>query len=110
VAKEGNTELIKLLQTVEDTASRAQITAERSLVLKLEGGCRVPIGAVAQSEGNQLTLSGSVYSLEGRSKISAKATGTLAQAELLGAKVGEELIALGAQEFEREWREKYGAW
>jgi porphobilinogen deaminase len=37
VAKEGNTELIKLLQTVEDTASRAQITAERSLVLKLEG-------------------------------------------------------------------------
>jgi hydroxymethylbilane synthase len=110
VAREGNTEVIELLQTVEDPASRAQITAERSLVLTLEGGCRVPIGAVAQSEGNRLTLSGSVYSLEGRNKISAQAKGTLAQAEALGAKVGKELIALGAQEFEKEWREQYGVW
>lgn len=110
VAKEGNSEVIKLLQSVEDKASRAQITAERSLVLKLEGGCRVPIGAVAHVEDNKLVLNGSVYSLEGRRKIGAQACGTLAQAEQLGAKVGEELIALGAEDFEKEWREKYGVW
>jgi hydroxymethylbilane synthase len=44
VAKEDNDQIISILQSVEDKASRAEITAERSLVLKLEGGCRVPIG------------------------------------------------------------------
>ena len=33
VAKEGNKALLKLLQTVDDKATRAEITAERSLVL-----------------------------------------------------------------------------
>ena len=63
VAKEGNTEVIELLQSVEDKATRAEITAERSLVLKLEGGCRVPIGAVGQANGNNLSLFGCIFSL-----------------------------------------------
>jgi hydroxymethylbilane synthase len=110
VAKEGNTEVINLLLSVEDKSSRAEITAERSLVLKLEGGCRVPIGAVGKASGNNLTLHGSIFSLNDRKKISASAKGTLYQAEELGFKVGEDLIAQGAKDFEKEWREKYGVW
>ncbi len=110
VAKDGNTDVIKILQSVEDKATRAEITAERSLVLKLEGGCRVPIGAVGKADGNNLTLSGSIFSLNDRRKISAQAKGTLAQAAELGVKVGEDLISQGAQDFEKEWREKYGVW
>jgi hydroxymethylbilane synthase len=110
VAKEGNTEVITIMQSIENPASRAEITAERSLVLKLEGGCRVPIGAVAHSDSNKLTLTGSVYSLEGQKKITARARGLLNQAVELGAKVGAELIELGAEDFEKEWREKYGTW
>ncbi len=45
-----------------------------------------------------------------RKKISASAKGTLAEAETLGKKVGEDLIRQGAKEFEKEWREKYGVW
>jgi hydroxymethylbilane synthase len=110
VAKEGNTEVIEILQSIEDEASRAEITAERSLVLKLEGGCRVPIGAVGKVNGNNLTLYGSIFSLNDRRKISASATGTLAQAQQLGTAVGEDLIRQGAEDFEKEWREKYGVW
>ena len=109
-AKEGNTELITLLQSIEDPASKAEITAERSLVLKLEGGCRVPIGAVAKAQGNQLTLWGSIFSLNDQRKISAQANGTLNQAKEIGTTVGEELIKQGAEEFEKQWREKYGVW
>lgn len=110
VAKEGNTEVIKVLQSVEDKATRAEITAERSLVLKLEGGCRVPIGAVGHAKGNNLSLFGCIFSLTEQKKISATAKGTLAQAEELGRKVGEDLIKQGAKDFEKEWREKYGVW
>jgi hydroxymethylbilane synthase len=110
VAKESNTDVINLLLSVEDKSSRAEITAERSLVLKLEGGCRVPIGAVGKASGTNLTLYGSIFSLNDRKKISASAKGTLCQAEELGLKVGEDLIAQGAKDFEKEWREKYGVW
>jgi hydroxymethylbilane synthase len=110
VAKEDNSEVIEILSTVEDKATRAEITAERSLVLKLEGGCRVPIGAVGKANGNDLSLFGSIFSLNTRKKISASAKGTLSQAEDLGAKVGEDLIKQGAKDLEKEWREKYGVW
>jgi hydroxymethylbilane synthase len=110
VAKEGNTDVIEVLRSVEDKATRAEITAERSLVLKLEGGCRVPIGAVGQANGNNLSLFGCIFSLTEQKKISASVKGTLAQAKELGRKVGEDLIKQGAAEFEKEWREKYGVW
>ena len=110
VAKEGNAKVIDVLRSVEDKASRAEITAERSLVLKLEGGCRVPIGAVGQAMGNELSLFGCIFSLNEQKKISAQAKGTLAVAEALGRRVGEDLIKQGAKDFEKEWREKYGVW
>ena len=110
VAKEGNEKVIAVLRSVENKATRAEITAERSLVLQLEGGCRVPIGAVGQANGNELSLFGCIYSLNDRKKISATAKGTLAEAEMLGEKVGEDLIRQGAKDFEKEWREKYGTW
>jgi len=110
VAKEGNENVVALLQSLEDKAARAEITAERSLVLQLEGGCRVPIGAVAQANGNDLSLFGCVYSLNDHKKISASAQGTLAEAEVLGEKVGANLIKQGAKDLEKQWREKYGVW
>jgi hydroxymethylbilane synthase len=110
VAKEGNTSLIEVLQSVEDKATRAEITAERSLVLKLSGGCRVPIGAVGQAVGDVLTVYGAIFSLNERKKICASAKGSLAQADELGCRVGEDLIAQGAEDIEKEWREKYGVW
>ncbi|MDR2700755.1 MAG: hydroxymethylbilane synthase [Nitrososphaerota archaeon] len=110
VVKEGNTGLMEILQSVEDRVTRAEITAERSLVLKLAGGCRVPIGAVGRVVDDTLTVYGSIYSLNERKKICASAKGALSQAEKLGYKVGEELIVQGAEDIEREWREKYGVW
>ena len=110
VAKEGNQDVIALLHSVEDKSTRAEVTAERSLVLKLEGGCRVPIGAVAHADGNNLSLFGCIFSLKEQKKIGASAQGTLADAEALGEKVGEDLIRQGAKDFEKEWREKYGSW
>jgi hydroxymethylbilane synthase len=110
VAKEGNREVIDAVRTVDDKATRAEVTAERSLVLALEGGCRVPIGAVGHAAGNDLSLFGCIFSLTEPKKISAIAQGTLADAESLGRKVGADLIRQGAKEYENEWRQKYGAW
>lgn len=110
VTKEGSTDLIAFLRAVEDSGTRAEITAERSLVLKLEGGCRVPIGAVAKAKGNWLSLFGCIYSLNSQKKISAYVGGKLSDAEELGKRVGENLLKQGAKDYEKEWRETYGSW
>ncbi len=108
--KKETKDVISLLRSVEDNATRAEINAERSLVLELEGGCRVPIGAVGHVVDNNLSLFGCIFSLNERKKISASAQGTLADAYKLGEIVGQDLIKHGAKDLEKEWRQKYGTW
>ncbi|MEM2999034.1 MAG: hydroxymethylbilane synthase [Candidatus Bathyarchaeia archaeon] len=108
VTKRDNEKLIELLSAIDHLPSRAEVTAERSLVLSLEGGCRVPIGAIGRADDRNLALYGCIFSLKTQEKIAASAEGTLEEAEELGRKVAQRLLEQGAKEFEREWREKYG--
>ena len=110
VAKRDNEEVIKLLSVIDHPPTRAEITAERSLVLALEGGCRVPIGAIGRANNQALALYGCIFSLNAHKKISASAEGTLDEAQELGKKVAQGLIEQGAKKFEAEWRAKYGPW
>jgi hydroxymethylbilane synthase len=110
VARNDNKKILKLLESLNDAPSRAEVTAERSLVFCLEGGCRVPIGAIGRASGANLTFYGCIFSLDGKKKIFSSAEGKLAEAEDLGKQIGESLLKQGAKELEAEWREKYGTW
>jgi hydroxymethylbilane synthase len=110
VTAKGNDEIMELLRVVDDPQTRAEVMAERSLVLQLEGGCRVPIGAVGCADGDRLSLQGCIFSLNSQKKLSAIAKGTLGNAQQLGKRVAHSLIKQGAKDFEKEWREKYGPW
>lgn len=110
VARKGNEKIIKLLEAVNHPPSRAEITAERSLVLSLEGGCRVPIGAIGRANNGNLSFYGCIFSLNGQKKISSSAEGKLDDSQDLGKRVAQSLLEQGAKDFEAEWREKYGTW
>jgi hydroxymethylbilane synthase len=110
VTRKDAIDVMALLKVVDDGATRAEVTAERSLVLHLEGGCRVPIGAVGRIEVKALSLYGCIFSLDGKKKLSAFAEGTINDAQKLGAQVAQSLIAQGAKDLEKDWREKYGTW
>ena len=109
-AKKGNRQVINILRSIDDPFTRGEVAAERSLVLALEGGCRVPIGAIGRANGKSLSLYGCVYSLDGVEKISSLAEGELSDAEALGRSVANDLMRQGAKEFEVQWRQKYGPW
>lgn len=101
---------IKMLQAIDHEPTRAEVTAERSMVLHLEGGCRVPIGAVGRANGDGLSLHGCIFSLDGREKLEASAEGKINEAEAIGKRVAQSLVKQGARDLEQEWREKYGPW
>jgi len=109
-AKKGNRQVINILRSIDDPFTRGEVAAERSLVLALEGGCRVPIGAIGRAKGKSLSLYGCVFSLDGVEKISSLAEGELSDAEALGRNLANDLMRQGAKEFEAQWRQKYGPW
>ena len=81
---------------LNDAASNAAVTAERSLLATLEGGCQVPIGAYARWEGSVLHLRAIVASPDGSRMIRDRATGT--DPVTLGKQLGERLLSAGARE------------
>ncbi len=110
VARRDDSPTIKFLQTVEHWQTRAEVTAERTLMLQLGGGCRVPIGAVGVASETGLSLRGVMFTLDGQSKIEAFASGKINEAEQLGKTVAASLEKQGAKKIELQWREKYGDW
>jgi hydroxymethylbilane synthase len=110
VARKDRKEVTAPLQSIEHPPTRAEVTAERSLVLQLEGGCRVPIGAIGRADDEALSLYGCIFSVNSQKKISSFAKGTLKEAEDLGSRVAQSLLEQGAKALEVEWREKYGPW
>ena len=110
VTRKNDKDTMKFLSVMEHNPTRAEVTAERSLMLQLGGGCRVPIGAVGKANNQALTLRGVMFTLDGKSKIEASEKGSINAAEALGKKVAESLLKQGAKEIETKWREKYGPW
>ncbi|MET8759341.1 hydroxymethylbilane synthase [Lentzea sp. NPDC004782] len=90
--------------TLDDSASRAAVTAERAMLAALEAGCSAPVGALADvvedldDEGKvvyRLSLRGVAATPE-NDLLRASATGDLTEAEGLGRALAAELLDLGA--------------
>jgi hydroxymethylbilane synthase len=77
----------------------AAVTAERSLLAKLHGGCNVPVGAYAQVDATgNLQLIGQVLSLDGKQTVIDSATGTSDMAEEVGERLAARMLSAGAEE------------
>jgi hydroxymethylbilane synthase len=89
------------LQKLDDRASRLATTAERALLRRLEGGCQVPLGAIATlTKDDTLHLHAAVCALDGSKILQAKAEmpATPANAVTLGQRLAEDLLSQGAAE------------
>lgn len=94
--RSNDTELLTLLSRLEDQGTRQRVMAERAMNRSLQGGCQVPIGAYAELQGDELWLRGLVGSIDGQRILRAEIRGPVSDAETLGEKVAEALIAQGA--------------
>jgi len=104
--REGDGEVLELAAKLESGPTRVCITAERSFLRRLEGGCQVPIGAYATIDGGNLHLEGMVGSLDGNVIFRESISGGTDEAEGLGTRLAEQLIEKGAAELLEETRIK----
>lgn len=110
VCRHDNRALHAMLRKIEDTRSRAEVLAERALIKKVEGGCRFPLGAVAVTNGDRITLYASVFSADGSKNIKVKKMGKASEPEKLGNKVADLLVKQGAMEMAEGWRRAVEEW
>lgn len=94
--REGDNDVSRLTAVLDDQQTRIAITAERAFLRRLEGGCQVPIGALATARGSEITLEGFVGSLDGRAGFREIENGEGAEAESVGIRLAEKLIESGA--------------
>jgi hydroxymethylbilane synthase len=86
------------LTALEDPPTRLATTAERALLERIEGGCQVPLGALATATGASLRLHAAVCALDGSQRLAASgdAEATPAGAAALGLRLAAQLIEKGA--------------
>jgi len=103
----GDTGLVALLAGFDDPDSRTAVTAERTLLAKLEAGCSAPVGAIAEvvesidEDGHvfeELSLRACVAAVDGSDVIRASGIGNPGRPAELGLSVAAELFELGARE------------
>ena len=87
-----------IVAQLDDPDARAAITAERSFLAELQGGCQVPIGTLATIDGGTLRLAGVVADLAGRTVIRGETQGPRSTAAELGSRLADELLRRGAHE------------
>jgi hydroxymethylbilane synthase len=102
--------LAGMLRQIEDPRSRIEVLAERALIRKIEGGCRFPVGAVAITNDDKITLYASVFSADGKQNIRIKKVGRASEAEKLGSKVADMLVKQGAMDLSEGWRRAVEEW
>lgn len=94
----------KLATRLDHSPTRTCVTAERAFLRRLEGGCQVPIGAFAMLDDGNVRLEGLVGGLDGKIIFRDHVNGLAGQAEELGVKLAEILIAKGADKLLAENR------
>jgi hydroxymethylbilane synthase len=110
-------ELVALLATVDHQATRAAVTAERSLLAALEAGCSAPVGAYAVGAGvDRLHLDAVVLGVRsangqpggldgsaasGTMVVRERGEASAADAARLGRELAARMLALGAADLMR---------
>ena len=102
--REGDTATRKCVAFLNDPDARTATSCERVLLEKLGGGCQVPIGAHAECNGGNVTLTAVVARPDGSLVLREQKSG--ADATQLGNDVGEILLSRGARKI---LEEVYGA-
>jgi hydroxymethylbilane synthase len=94
----SDTEIMQLLEPLNHTLTASRVRAERAMNQRLMGGCQVPIGGFALTDGEHMDIRGLVGSTDGKHIIHKRLEGPASDPEALGVALAEALLDAGAEE------------
>ncbi len=90
--RKGDRRVADIVKPFDHPATRAAVTAERSFLKNLGGGCSLPVGALATLEGDVLSLIGQVVDPDGKRQVKKVVKGPVSDAGAIGKRLSEELL------------------
>ncbi|MGY0693166.1 hydroxymethylbilane synthase [Virgibacillus sp. FSP13] len=102
--REDDQEVNALLNELNDAYTTKTVTAERTFLHLLEGGCQIPIAGYAYLEGNEIVLTALVATSNGKTVLKEVVRGTDPVA--VGREASEKLIKRGAKDIVDEVKEE----
>lgn len=87
-----------LISPLDHSETSICVKAERAFLLRLEGGCQVPIAAHARLIQGKVSMDGLVGSISGDKIIKGHIEGAYEQAETLGVQLANEILSKGGKE------------
>ena len=96
--RENDVNTNELLAPLNDPTTTAEITAERTVLECLGGGCQLPIGAYAKDKDGELSIIATVCHPEGKNRIVEMESGEIDSPKQIGSVVAEKLLNKGARE------------
>jgi hydroxymethylbilane synthase len=91
-----------LFQPLTSLVMQAAVSAERSFLAYLEGGCQVPIAAWATVGEDELRLRGMISDLDGLALLHDERRGAIQRPEQLGRELAEALLRRGGEAILRD--------
>ena len=95
-------------ETLNDAITETAVIAERAFLRTLEGGCSIPVFALAQLTGIAYTLVGGIVSLDGKQYLRKEIAFTAYDAEEQGIELATALLKDGADVILREIKSTLG--
>ena len=100
--REGDNDILEVLSVLNHKQSEICVTAERSFLNRLEGGCQIPFAAHATLDRDTLTVEGLVATLDGRKIQRETITGKSKDAIQLGIDLANSIQDNGGYEILEE--------
>lgn len=95
--RQDDQDLLDGLRFLHDEATAIAVAAERAFLLRLEGGCQVPIAAHAVVRETTIDLTGLIASTDGKTILHETASGPAAQAAHIGTALAQTLLDRGGK-------------
>lgn len=86
----------RILNAIDHAPTRLAVTAERTFLAALGGGCSLPVGALASVDGDSIQLQGVVAAQDGSRVLRVSAAGDTSQD--LGEQLAQQAIEAGAED------------
>jgi hydroxymethylbilane synthase len=96
--RSDNKDLLKMIEPLSDKYSMYEITAERSLLKTVEGGCQVPVGVYTKIDNGMIQLDAMIGSVDGKQIVRCNMKDNVENSEELGKRVGLNLLERGGRE------------
>lgn len=96
--RQDDADVAAMLAFLDHRETRVRVLAERGFLTALEGGCQVPIAGYAETDGQEVHLTGLVAELDGSRAIRREVRGKVADAWELGVALALEVLEAGGKE------------